>query len=211
MRKLSRFMIFLLFASLLISGFGSMAPDDATAADAYYTVNVDARRDQIKSRYEEINSNIGRYKKIKGYPSYIEDNNGFSSWYDKENITSWVDNNGVLVKSIVKVPDRDLTVEVYHERLSNTGLSKNSAYLEDTVIFAFAYDNNGNEYRIYFDNSSYRIIRYIDNYKNKHDFPEGLNYKEFTTEYYESSDNATYQIISAVSPGWWTAYEYEGG
>ena len=162
-------MIFLLFASLLMAGSGSLAPDDADAADAYYTVNVDARREHIKSRYEEINSNIGRYKKIKGYPSYIEQNGGLSSDYDRDNVTSWVDNNGVLVKSIVKVPGRDLTVEVYHERLCKTGLTKNSAYLEDTVIYVFAYDNNGNEHRIYFDNGSYRIIRYIDNYKNKHD------------------------------------------
>ena len=197
MRKLSRFMIFLLFASLLMAGSGSLAPDDADAADAYYTVNVDARREHIKSRYEEINSNIGRYKKIKGYPSYIEQNGG-------------LDNNGVLVKSIVKVPGRDLTVEVYHERLCKTGLTKNSAYLEDTVIYVFAYDNNGNEHRIYFDNGSYRIIRYIDNHKNKHDFPEGLNYREYTAEYNESSDYVAEQIITAVFPGWQTDYEDEG-
>ena len=210
MRKLSRFMIFLLFASLLMAGSGSLAPDDADAADAYYTVNVDARRDHIKSRYEEINSNIGRYKKIKGYPSYIEQNGGLSSDYDRDNVTSWVDNNGVLVKSIVKVPGRDLTVEVYHERLCKTGLTKNSAYLEDTVIYVFAYDNNGNEHRIYFDNGSYRIIRYIDNHKNKHDFPEGLNYREYTAEYNESSDYVAEQIITAVFPGWQTDYEDEG-
>ena len=210
MRKLSRFMIFLLFASLLMAGSGSLAPDDADAADAYYTVNVDARREHIKSRYEEINSNIGRYKKIKGYPSYIEQNGGLSSDYDRDNVTSWVDNNGVLVKSIVKVPGRDLTVEVYHERLCKTGLTKNSAYLEDTVIYVFAYDNNGNEHRIYFDNGSYRIIRYIDNYKNKHDFPEGLNYREYTAEYNESSDYVAEQIITAVFPGWQTDYEDEG-
>ena len=210
MRKLSRFMIFLLFASLLMAGSGSLAPDDADAADAYYTVNVDARREHIKSRYEEINSNIGRYKKIKGYPSYIEQNGGLSSDYDRDNVTSWVDNNGVLVKSIVKVPGRDLTVEVYHERLCRTGLTKNSAYLEDTVIYVFAYDNNGNEHRIYFDNGSYRIIRYIDNYKNKHDFPEGLNYREYTAEYNESSDYVAEQIITAVFPGWQTDYEDEG-
>ena len=210
MRKLSRFMIFLLFASLLMAGSGSLAPDDADAADAYYTVNVDARREHIKSRYEEINSNIGRYKKIKGYPSYIEQNGGLSSDYDRDNVTSWVDNNGVLVKSIVKVPGKDLTVEVYHERLCKTGLTKNSAYLEDTVIYVFAYDNNGNEHRIYFDNGSYRIIRYIDNYKNKHDFPEGLNYREYTAEYNESSDYVAEQIITAVFPGWQTDYEDEG-
>ena len=210
MRKLSRFMIFLLFASLLMAGSGSLAPDDADAADAYYTVNVDARREHIKSRYEEINSNIGRYKKIKGYPSYIEQNGGLSSDYDRDNVTSWVDNNGVLVKSIVKVPGRDLTVEVYHERLCKTGLTKNSAYLEDTVIYVFAYDNNGNEHRIYFDNGSYRIIRYIDNHKNKHDFPEGLNYREYTAEYNESSDYVAKQIITAVFPGWQTDYEDEG-
>ena len=210
MRKLSRFMIFLLFASLLMAGSGSLAPDDADAADAYYTVNVDARREHIKSRYEEINSNIGRYKKIKGYPSYIEQNGGLSSDYDRDNVTSWVDNNGVLVKSIVKVPGRDLTVEVYHERLCRTGLTKNSAYLEDTVIYVFAYDNNGNEHRIYFDNGSYRIIRYIDNHKNKHDFPEGLNYREYTAEYNESSDYVAEQIITAVFPGWQTDYEDEG-
>ena len=210
MRKLSRFMIFLLFASLLMAGSGSLAPDDAAAADAYYTVNVDARREHIKSRYEEINSNIGRYKKIKGYPSYIEQNGGLSSDYDRDNVTSWVDNNGVLVKSIVKVPGRDLTVEVYHERLCKTGLTKNSAYLEDTVIYVFAYDNNGNEHRIYFDNGSYRIIRYIDNHKNKHDFPEGLNYREYTAEYNESSDYVAEQIITAVFPGWQTDYEDEG-
>ena len=210
MRKLSRFMIFLLFASLLMAGSGSLAPDDADAADAYYTVTVDARREHIKSRYEEINSNIGRYKKIKGYPSYIEQNGGLSSDYDRDNVTSWVDNNGVLVKSIVKVPGRDLTVEVYHERLCKTGLTKNSAYLEDTVIYVFAYDNNGNEHRIYFDNGSYRIIRYIDNYKNKHDFPEGLNYREYTAEYNESSDYVAEQIITAVFPGWQTDYEDEG-
>ncbi len=210
MRKLSRFMIFLLFASLLMAGSGSLAPDDADAADAYYTVNVDARREHIKSRYEEINSNIGRYKKIKGYPSYIEQNGGLSSDYDRDNVTSWVDNNGVLVKSIVKVPGRDLTVEVYHERLCKTGLTKNSAYLEDTVIYVFAYDNNGNEHRIYFDNGSYRIIRYIDNHKNKHDFPEGLNYREYTAEYNESSDYVAEQIITAVFPGWQTDYEDEG-
>ena len=210
MRKLSRFMIFLLFASLLMAGSGSLAPDDADAADAYYTVNVDARREHIKSRYEEINSNIGRYKKIKGYPSYIEQNGGLASDYDRDNVTSWVDNNGVLVKSIVKVPGRDLTVEVYHERLCKTGLTKNSAYLEDTVIYVFAYDNNGNEHRIYFDNGSYRIIRYIDNYKNKHDFPEGLNYREYTAEYNESSDYVAEQIITAVFPGWQTDYEDEG-
>ncbi len=210
MRKLSRFMIFLLFASLLMAGSGSLAPDDADAADAYYTVNVDARREHIKSRYEEINSNIGRYKKIKGYPSYIEQNGGLSSDYDRDNVTSWVDNNGVLVKSIVKVPGRDLTVEVYHERLCKTGLTKNSAYLEDTVIYVFAYDNNGNEHRIYFDNGSYRIIRYIDNYKNKHDFPEGLNFREYTAEYNESSDYVAEQIITAVFPGWQTDYEDEG-
>lgn len=210
MRKLSRFMIFLLFASLLMAGSGSLAPDDADAADAYYTVNVDARREHIKSRYEEINSNIGRYKKIKGYPSYIEQNGGLSSDYDRDNVTSWVDNNGVLVKSIVKVPGRDLTVEVYHERLCKTGLTKNSAYLEDTVIYVFAYDNNGNEHRIYFDNGSYRIIRYIDNHKNKHDFPEGLNYREYTAEYNENSDYVAEQIITAVFPGWQTDYEDEG-
>ena len=210
MRKLSRFMIFLLFASLLMAGSGSLAPDDADAADAYFTVNVDARREHIKSRYEEINSNIGRYKKIKGYPSYIEQNGGLSSDYDRDNVTSWVDNNGVLVKSIVKVPGRDLTVEVYHERLCKTGLTKNSAYLEDTVIYVFAYDNNGNEHRIYFDNGSYRIIRYIDNHKNKHDFPEGLNYREYTAEYNESSDYVAEQIITAVFPGWQTDYEDEG-
>ena len=210
MRKLSRFMIFLLFASLLMAGSGSLALDDADAADAYYTVNVDARREHIKSRYEEINSNIGRYKKIKGYPSYIEQNGGLSSDYDRDNVTSWVDNNGVLVKSIVKVPGRDLTVEVYHERLCKTGLTKNSAYLEDTVIYVFAYDNNGNEHRIYFDNGSYRIIRYIDNHKNKHDFPEGLNYREYTAEYNESSDYVAEQIITAVFPGWQTDYEDEG-
>ena len=210
MRKLSRFMIFLLFASLLMAGSGSLAPDDADAADAYHTVNVDARREHIKSRYEEINSNIGRYKKIKGYPSYIEQNGGLSSDYDRDNVTSWVDNNGVLVKSIVKVPGRDLTVEVYHERLCKTGLTKNSAYLEDTVIYVFAYDNNGNEHRIYFDNGSYRIIRYIDNHKNKHDFPEGLNYREYTAEYNESSDYVAEQIITAVFPGWQTDYEDEG-
>ena len=210
MRKLSRFMIFLLFASLLMAGSGSLAPDDAAAADAYYTVNVDARREHIKSRYEELNSNIGRYKKIKGYPSYIEQNGGLSSDYDRDNVTSWVDNNGVLVKSIVKVPGRDLTVEVYHERLCKTGLTKNSAYLEDTVIYVFAYDNNGNEHRIYFDNGSYRIIRYIDNHKNKHDFPEGLNYREYTAEYNESSDYVAEQIITAVFPGWQTDYEDEG-
>lgn len=210
MRKLSRFMIFLLFASLLMAGSGSLAPDDADAADAYYTVNVDARREHIKSRYEEINSNIGRYKKIKGYPSYIEQNGGLSSDYDRDNVTSWVDNNGVLVKSIVKVPGRDLTVEVYHERLCKTGLTKNSAYLEDTVIYVFAYDNNGNEHRIYFDNGSYHIIRYIDNHKNKHDFPEGLNYREYTAEYNESSDYVAEQIITAVFPGWQTDYEDEG-
>ena len=210
MRKLSRFMIFLLFASLLMAGSGSLAPDDAAAADAYYTVNVDARREHIKSRYEESNSNIGRYKKIKGYPSYIEQNGGLSSDYDRDNVTSWVDNNGVLVKSIVKVPGRDLTVEVYHERLCKTGLTKNSAYLEDTVIYVFAYDNNGNEHRIYFDNGSYRIIRYIDNHKNKHDFPEGLNYREYTAEYNESSDYVAEQIITAVFPGWQTDYEDEG-
>lgn len=210
MRKLSRFMIFLLFASLLMAGSGSLAPDDADAADAYYTVNVDARREHIKSRYEEINSNIGRYKKIKGYPSYIEQNGGLSSDYDRDNVTSWVDNNGVLVKSIVKVPGRDLTVEVYHERLCKTGLTKNSAYLEDTVIYVFAYDNNGNEHRIYFDNGSYRIIRYTDNHKNKHDFPEGLNYREYTAEYNESSDYVAEQIITAVFPGWQTDYEDEG-
>ena len=210
MRKLSRFMIFLLFASLLMAGSGSLAPDDADAADAYYTVTVDARREHIKSRYEEINSNIGRYKKIKGYPSYIEQNGGLSSDYDRDNVTSWVDNNGVLVKSIVKVPGRDLTVEVYHERLCKTGLTKNSAYLEDTVIYVFAYDNNGNEHRIYFDNGSYRIIRYIDNHKNKHDFPEGLNYREYTAEYNESSDYVAEQIITAVFPGWQTDYEDEG-
>lgn|GEM_PF-2976359 len=210
MRKLSRFMILLLFASLLMAGSGSLAPDDADAADAYYTVNVDARREHIKSRYEEINSNIGRYKKIKGYPSYIEQNGGLSSDYDRDNVTSWVDNNGVLVKSIVKVPGRDLTVEVYHERLCKTGLTKNSAYLEDTVIYVFAYDNNGNEHRIYFDNGSYRIIRYIDNHKNKHDFPEGLNYREYTAEYNESSDYVAEQIITAVFPGWQTDYEDEG-
>ena len=203
-------MIFLLFASLLMAGSGSLAPDDAAAADAYYTVNVDARREHIKSRYEEINSNIGRYKKIKGYPSYIEQNGGLSSDYDRDNVTSWVDNNGVLVKSIVKVPGRDLTVEVYHERLCKTGLTKNSAYLEDTVIYVFAYDNNGNEHRIYFDNGSYRIIRYIDNHKNKHDFPEGLNYREYTAEYNESSDYVAEQIITAVFPGWQTDYEDEG-
>lgn len=208
MRKLSRFIIFLLFASLLMAGFGSLRPDSATAADAYYTVNVDARREHIKDRYEEINSNIGKYKRIKGYPYYLEENSGLSSWYDKEHVTSWIDNNGTLVKSIVKVPDRDLTVEIYHERLGCTGLSKNSACLEDTVIFAFAYDNSGNEYRIYFDNSSYRIIRYVDNLKNIHDFPEGLNYMEFVQEYNEGSDGAAREIISAVSPGWWTAYEH---
>ena len=203
-------MIFLLFASLLMAGSGSLAPDDADAADAYFTVNVDARREHIKSRYEEINSNIGRYKKIKGYPSYSEQNGGLSSDYDRDNVTSWVDNNGVLVKSIVKVPGRDLTVEVYHERLCKTGLNKNSAYLEDTVIYVFAYDNNGNEHRIYFDNGSYRIIRYIDNHKNKHDFPEGLNYREYTAEYNESSDYVAEQIITAVFPGWQTDYEDEG-
>ena len=210
MRKLSRFMIFLLFASLLMAGSGSLAPDDAAAADAYYTVNVDARREHIKSRYEESNNNMGRYKKIKGYPSYIEQNGGLSSDYDRDSVTSWVDNNGVLVKSIVKVPGRDLTVEVYHERLCKTGLTKNSAYLEDTVIYVFAYDNNGNEHRIYFDNGSYRIIRYIDNHKNKHDFPEGLNYREYTAEYNESSDYVAEQIITAVFPGWQTDYEDEG-
>ncbi len=77
------------------------------------------------------------------------------------------------------------------------------------MIFAFAHDGDGNEYRLYFKDA--RIIRYIGPDKIVIDYPEGNIYPDFCDTSTElSGGDKIWGILTNIAPGWWIPYEGEG-
>lgn len=153
----------------------------------------------IRDTYAYTNAHIDEYQKIEGFPEFY--------YFDMDNVSTWLTADNKVVKHVTNTDG--LIIEAYHLNPSLGRTAEEEHYPEETVIFAFAHDGDGNEYRLYFKDA--RIIRYIGPDKIVIDYPEGNIYPDFCDTSTElSGGDKIWGILTNIAPGWWIPYEGEG-
>ena len=172
---------------------------DVDAAAARLSFDMDEEIQFIRDTYAYTNEHIGEYRKGDGFPE--------SYGLSMTNVKTWSTADGTIVKHVSG--GDSLTVEAYHLNPALGRTSEVKDILEFTVIFVFAHDTAGNEYRLYFKDS--QIIRYIGPDKKVVDYPEGIDYGDFNARSSElSGGDQIWSILVPTAPMWWTSYEGEG-
>ncbi len=121
---------------------------------------------------------------------------------------SYYDEDGNLIKLQREDSSSGLRVEAYY---INPALGRNVpevSYLDTLVVFAFATDADGGEYRLYFSNGN--VIRYIGPDKQVVDYPypAGLNWMGFSMDSTGLSGSEQIQkLLLLLSPMWYVPYE----
>ncbi|MCI8297531.1 MAG: hypothetical protein HFG22_16965 [Lachnospiraceae bacterium] len=159
----------------------------------------------IRDTYAYANAHLADLRKEKGYVSdYGITFDDGESYYDRQ---------GDLIKQ-VRPRDMDVAVESYHinPALGRDLPAEGGRYLDTTVVFAFATDAAGGEYRLYFSNG--HVIRYIGPDKKVIDYPypEGIDWLTFSRagETLSGGDQIG-PILSKISPMWHVAFEMSEG
>lgn len=159
----------------------------------------------IRDTYAYANAHLADFRKEKGYES------DYGIFFDDGD--SYYDRQGNLIKQ-VRPRDMGLAVESYHinPALGRALLPEEDRYLDTTVVFAFATDADGGEYRLYFSNG--HVIRYIGPDKKVIDYPypEGIDWLAFSRSGASlSGGDQIGPILSKISPMWHVAFEVSEG
>lgn len=174
------------------------------AQEEAFSVDMKSDIQFIRDTYAYTNGHIADYEKRAidetGNYSYRENQTADtqeSFYFDKE----------VLVKAVYE-PD-GLTIEAYHlnPALGRIEAPEYSPYPENTLVFAYAWDRSGAEYRIYFKEA--RVIRYIGADGKTVDYPQGCTWDEFHSDIMDTANRAFVDVLYYIAPRWWTAYEGE--
>ena len=121
---------------------------------------------------------------------------------------SYYDIDGNLIKIEREHSFNGIRVESYYVNPALGREVPKVRYLDTFVVFAFATDANGGEYRFYFSNGN--VIRYIgpDGQVVDYPFPDGLNWRDFSIESASlSGGEQISSILLLLSPMWYIPYE----
>ena len=159
--------------------------------------DMDAVIKEIRGLYADINSKEGQYRVQKGYSDEYQ-------YYVNEKETAYYSADEVLRKRVVP---GEFNTEVYYYGPSDSGYKPEMSNY-DNLAFLFAYDKQGNEYRIYFRDGE--IVRYIGPDHNTVDFPGGIGFLNLVKleEELNGGENI-YRLLSVADAGWWISYEGE--
>ncbi|SEA20034.1 hypothetical protein SAMN05216349_106122 [Oribacterium sp. KHPX15] len=148
-------------------------------------VNMDEEIQYIRSLYKYTNDNQGSYSV--GTDPFNEIGNGVFYYY-----------GDIPVKSIIK--NGAFTAESYYKNPGIGDIVNGITSPEQHIVFVFAYDTNGNEYRIYFKDQ--QIIRYIGPDHVENDNPDGDSIHELLDKSASLNGGSNiYTILSMVVPG----------
>lgn len=112
-----------------------------------------------------------------------------------------------LVKAVYGLDG--FTIEAYHlnPALGKSVLPEFASLPECTLVFAFAYDGKGAEYRLYFRDGM--IIRAIGPDGKTVDYPQGCMWDVFKSQAAGTPNSAFSDVLYYIAPYWWIAYEGE--
>ncbi len=149
-------------------------------------IDIQSQIDFIRKTYAYTNEHIAEYTKTntpKENDYHYNSNASQDIYYSGDTI----------VKRVIY--DTDITVEAYYLNPA-LGDAKEGYSPVDRAIFSFAYDKNGNEYRLYYKDAL--IIRYIGPDHAENDYDVGLSFLEFCA----SMGYPVSTILSDTSPVW---------
>lgn len=158
----------------------------------------------IRDTYAYTNGHVAEYQKR------MEDATGHYSYgrnAAEEARESFYYDGNTLVKAVYVL--KGLTIEAYHlnPAMGKSVLPEFARYPECTLVFAFAYDSSGAEYRLYFKDSM--IIRSIGPDGKAVDYPQGCMWDAFRSEVAGTKKGAFVDVLNYIAPNWWVSYEGE--
>ncbi|WP_031555161.1 hypothetical protein [Oribacterium sp. FC2011] len=154
-------------------------------ASSPLNVNMDEEIQYIRALYKYTNDNQGSYSV--GTDPFYQIGNGVFYYY-----------GDIPVKSIVK--NGAYTAESYYLNPGIGDIVNSITTPEQHLVFVFAYDTNGNEYRIYFKDQ--QIIRYIGPDHIENDNPDGDSIHELLEKSASLNGGSNiHTILSMVVPG----------